>query len=120
MKLKNMFLALMAGVAALVGCEPEVDYGPAKISINPETLTFTKADGAEEVSLLSTRDWMVTGTPDWIVLSASEGKGSVENQKVKVSVLANNGHNRSASLVFTIGYAKATLSIEQEGPEGKI
>ena len=120
MKLRNLFLALAAGVLTLVSCEPEVDYGPAKISVNPSDISFSQTDGDQTISLLSSRDWKVGSVPDWIVLSASKGKGSVQEQSVKISVLSNSGHNRSASLVFTIGYAKATLNVEQEGPEGKI
>ena len=120
MKLRNLFLALAAGVLTLVSCEPEVDYGPAKISVNPSDISFSQTDGDQTISLLSSRDWKVGSVPDWIVLSASEGKGSVQEQSVKISVLSNSGHNRNASLVFTIGYAKATLNVEQEGPEGKI
>ena len=120
MKLRNLFLALAAGVLTLLSCEPEVDYGPAKISVNPTDINFSQADGDQTISLLSSRDWKVGSVPDWIVLSATEGKGSVQSQSLKISVLSNSGHNRDASLVFTIGYAKATLKIEQEGPEGKI
>ncbi|MBO4633902.1 MAG: BACON domain-containing protein [Bacteroidales bacterium] len=121
MKLKNLFAAIVAGAALLVGCQQqEVELGPAKISVDPAELVFTEAEGSASVTILATRDWKVNGVPDWIGLSQQSGEASPKSQTITLSVDANTGNDREAELVFNIGYGKARLSVVQPGPEGKV
>lgn len=120
MKLRNLFMAVVAGVAMLVGCNKEVDLGPAKLALDQTTLAFEAAGGSQTVSVTATRDWAVSGVPDWVALSATSGKAAVEAQPVKITVAQNAEYNRSATIVFTIGFARTSLTINQAGPEGEI
>ena len=120
MKLRNLFMAVMAGAAMLVGCNKEVDLGPAKLALDQTTLAFEAAGGSQTVSVTATRDWAVSGVPDWVALSATSGKAAVEAQPVKITVAQNAEYNRSATIVFTIGFARTSLTINQAGPEGEI
>ena len=118
MKLRNLFMAVMAGAALLTGCNKEVDLGPAKIEMSTNTLTLSQGEASQAITFTATRDWVITGIPDWIAVSAEEGVGSPDPQKVTVSVNANSGFNRRADLIFTIGFARQALTIIQEGPSG--
>ena len=120
MKLRNLFMAVVAGAAMLVGCNKEVDLGPAKLALDQTTLAFEAAGGSQTVSVTATRDWAVSGVPDWVALSATSGKAAVEAQPVKITVAQNAEYNRSATIVFTIGFARTSLTINQAGPEGEI
>lgn len=120
MKLRNLFMAVVAGAAMLVGCNKEVDLGPAKLALDQTTLAFEAAGGSQTVSVTATRDWAVSGVPDWVALSATNGKAAVEAQPVKITVAQNAEYNRSATIVFTIGFARTSLTINQAGPEGEI
>ena len=120
MKLRNLFMAVVAGAAMLVGCNKEVDLGPAKLALDQTTLAFEAAGGSQTVSVTATRDWAVSGVPDWVALSATSGKAAVEAQPVKITVAQNAEYNRSATIVFTIGFARTNLTINQAGPEGEI
>ena len=120
MKLRNLFMAVVAGAAMLVGCNKEVDLGPAKLALDQTTLAFEAAGGSQTVSVTATRDWAVSGVPDWVALSATNGKAAVEAQPVKITVAQNAEYNRSATIVFTIGFARTALTINQAGPEGEI
>ena len=120
MKLRNLFMAVVAGAAMLVGCNKEVDLGPAKLALDQTTLAFEAAGGSQTVSVTATRDWAVSGVPDWVALSATSGKAAVEAQPVKITVAQNAEYNRSATIVFTIGFARTALTINQAGPEGEI
>ena len=113
-------MAVVAGAAMLVGCNKEVDLGPAKLALDQTTLAFEAAGGSQTVSVTATRDWAVSGVPDWVALSATSGKAAVEAQPVKITVAQNAEYNRSATIVFTIGFARTNLTINQAGPEGEI
>ena len=122
MKLRNLFLAAVAGVAALVGCNKEVDLGPAKLTVSQEQLSFGQGASSQTVTFTSTRDWAVAwaNVPDWIALDKETGKASTDAQSITVSVTENKGHNRSATLTLTIGFAQGFVHIFQEGPEGEV
>ena len=122
MKLRNLFLAAVAGVAALVGCNKEVDLGPAKLILSQEQLNFGQAASSQTVTFTSTRDWAVAwaNVPEWIALDKENGLASTDPQSLSVSVMENKGHNRSATLTLTIGFAQGFVHIFQEGPEGEV
>lgn len=120
MKLRNLFMAVVAGAAMLVGCNKEVDLGPAKLALDQTTLAFEAAGGSQTVSVTASRDWAVSGVPDWVALSATSGKAAIEAQPVKITVAQNAEFNRSATIIFTIGFARTSLTINQAGPEGEI
>lgn len=120
MKLRHLFFALVAGAAALAACEqlPE-DLGAPVIRIEPSSLDFAATAGDKDIAITATLNWSIKGDlPDWISLSATEGKASAEKQTVTVSVEANDSFNRSHDIVFSIGMSSATLTINQDGAKG--
>lgn len=122
MKFKNLFIAALAVSATLVGCkEKEENLGTPEVSVSPTELNFDKAGTATTsnlVSLKATRDWHVNYSNDadkWVVVEPASGAGSSSAQEVSVTVLANDGFDRSATLTFDIGFGTASLVVNQEG-----
>ncbi|MBO6096303.1 MAG: BACON domain-containing protein, partial [Bacteroidales bacterium] len=121
MKLRNLILAVIAGAALLTGCNKEVDLGPAKLEVNPTDVAFSQSVIAtQDITLTATRDWAVTGLPDWIALSKESGPANTASQTITLSVTENKGNNRNATITFTIGFSRATLTVSQVGPEGEV
>lgn len=121
MKLRKLFLAVIAGAALLTACDKkEVDLGPAKLTVNPTDVNFEAAVSSQDISLVATRDWAVTGLPDWVALSKEAGSAGTDAQKISISVTENKGYNRSASIIFSIGFARQVISISQVGPDGEV
>ena len=121
MKLRKLFLTVMAGAALLMACDKkEVDLGPAKLTVNPTDVAFEQDMDSKDISLVATRDWAVTGLPDWIALSKESGAANPDAQKVVISVTQNEGYNRSATLTFSIGFARSVLHVSQAGPDGEV
>ncbi len=123
MKLRNFFIAAVAGLFGLAACEGlEQDLGVAKISIDPLELTFPKDESSQSIKLTATRDWNVnvSALPEWIALSATEGKASVNEQIISVTVEKNDGNDREAAIVITAGMVRATLTVKQAGEKGEI
>ena len=120
MNFKRFFLTLMAASVAFLSCNQEEELGMANLTVTPGELTFDQAEGSSEVELLATRDWLIASQPDWVAVSVTGGNASSKPQKVSVSVNANNGFNRTGTVVFTIGIMKAALNISQAGAQGEI
>ena len=121
MKLRSLFLALAAGVAALVSCDVIEELADAKISLDQTEIVLPKEGGSATFSILATRDWMISGDlPDWLALSANSGSASAQPQTITITVDENKGNDREASITFTIGFSKAALLVKQPGAAGEI
>ncbi len=119
MKIRNFFVGAIAALAFIVGCqEKEQNLGTPEISISVSEMTFEVAGGDQELTVTSSRDWKVENDADWVVVSPNSGSASANPQTVTVSVLENEGLDRTADLVFTIGLKKQYLTVTQAGPEG--
>ena len=119
MKIRNFFVGAVAALAFIVGCqEKEQNLGTPEISISVSEMTFEVAGGDQELTVTSSRDWKVENDADWVVVSPNSGSASANPQTVTVSVLENEGLDRTADLVFTIGLKKQYLTVTQAGPEG--
>jgi|GEM_PF-950217 len=121
MKIKRLFIAVLASAAIFAGCDkPETVTGEAKVSVNPETLTFTQEASSLTIEITATRDWSVKNSTEWITeITPSEGTASNKPQTVTIKVAANEGKTRNAEIKFRAGVASATLPIVQEGPLGE-
>lgn len=121
MKLRSLFLALAAGVAALVSCDVIEELADAKISLDQTEIVLPKEGGSATFSILATRDWMVSGDlPDWLALSANSGSASAQPQTITITVDENKGNDRETSITFTIGFSKAALLVKQPGAAGEV
>ena len=118
MKLRNLFLGVCSAVAVFAACEQKENLGSPSISLSEEELTF-EADASEQaITLEATRDWRVECDEDWVVVSPEEGEASSQPQTVTVTVLKNEGYDRTVDLKFTIGVKSKYLTVTQAGPQG--
>ena len=119
MKLRNLFLGVCSAAAMFVACEQaEQNLGTPDISISESEMTFDMNGGDQDLTVTATRDWKVENDADWVVVSPDSGAASADPQTVTVSVLPNEGLDRTADLVFTIGLKKKYLTVTQSGPGG--
>ena len=119
MRIKNLILASLAALLALVSCEQEENLGLPSIKIDGDgTMTFEMAGGDLQVNLTATRDWTAETDADWVMVSPDNGKASAEPQTITVTALENKGMDRTAEIKFTIGMSFQTLTVTQAGPGG--
>ena len=88
-----------------------------QISLTPQTLEFQAMDDAyQEVTVTSNSRWTVTGRPEWLTLSTSEGTG---NGSIQVSAATNTTNSvRTATLTLTCAAKRtATFTVSQEAGE---
>ena len=114
---------MAATVVAIVGCEKTQDLGPAEVTVvSPaETTVNAPQEGSEfTVTLKATIDWALSGYTEevssWLSVSPVSGSASAEPQTITVKVLANDGADRKADLVFYGNVlCKAALTVSQKG-----
>lgn len=118
MKLKSLFLGSFALTAMLFaqscGDKDETPSGAPSVEIAPATLTFDATSSTQSVEVKATRDWKATPMADWISVNPEKGAPS-NGTKLEVTVLSNDGADRTGVVKVTIGFDSKELKISQKG-----
>ncbi len=87
-----------------------------QIIVTPSELEFAAADaGYQEFTVTANGHWSVTGCPEWVGLSATEGTNT---GSVQVRVTENKQEDSRPAATLTVtgdGGASATVTIRQQG-----
>lgn len=118
MKLKSLFLGSFALTAMLFaqscGDKEETPSGAPQVEIAPAALTFDATSSTQSVEVKATRDWKATPMADWISVNPEKGAPS-NGTKLEVTVLSNDGADRTGVVKVTIGFDSKELKISQKG-----
>ena len=118
MKLKSLFLGSFALTAMLFaqscGDKDETPSGAPSVEIAPAALTFDATSSTQSVEVKATRDWKATPMVDWISVNPEKGAPS-NGTKLEVTVLSNDGADRTGVVKVTIGFDTKELKISQKG-----
>ena len=118
MKLKSLFLGTFALTAMLFaqscGDKDETPSGAPSVEIAPAALTFDATSSTQSVEVKATRDWKATPMVDWISVNPEKGAPS-NGTKLEVTVLSNDGADRTGVVKVTIGFDSKELKISQKG-----
>ena len=118
MKLNHLFFAAAAAVLAFAACEPQEKIDVPDLQVTPSSISFDAGASSQTVTLTATRDWTVSGAPEWLAFDPAGGKASDASQTVTITAMANSGYNRSTDVTFTIGLMKAYVHVDQTGEKG--
>lgn len=118
MKLKSLFLGSFALTAMLFaqscGDKDETPSGAPSVEIAPAALTFDATSSTQSVEVKATRDWKATPMVDWISVNPEKGAPS-NGTKLEVTVLSNDGADRTGVVKVTIGFDSKELNVSQKG-----
>lgn len=118
MKLKSLFLGSFALTAMLFaqscGEKNEAPSGAPSIEITPKNLSFDETSSTQTIEVVATRDWKASSKEEWISLSTEKGSAT-NGTKVDITVLSNDGADRTGVVEFTIGFDKKELKVYQKG-----
>lgn len=116
MKAKSLLLLLSLAPMAFWACgDDNEDLGAPSVEVSASTLSFEKANSSQTIQLTATRDWTTKNIPEWINVDPKSGSGSAKAVDVIISVLDNDGLDRSATLTFDIGFDSRTVTVNQAG-----
>lgn len=121
MKINKLFFASLAVLATLVGCKEKEEAPLAPfLSLDKTEVELGKDGGSVTIALTTNRDWTATPSAEWIAVEPESGSASDDAQSVTITVLPNTGNNRTASVSFSIGLAKKSVSVSQLGEGGSL
>ena len=84
------------------------------IEITPKNLSFDETSSTQTIEVVATRDWKASSKEEWISLSTEKGSAT-NGTKVDITVLSNDGADRTGVVEFTIGFDKKELKVYQKG-----
>ena len=111
-------MAVLASVALFSACEEEEELGLASLTSDTSELSFDVPAGEQTISLVATRDWSVKSKPDWVAVDPDNGSASTKAQNVTITVQPNPDMDRTGNVIFTIGFAKHAVTVNQKGEAG--
>ena len=121
MDIKHLLIGFLAAAAVLAGCQPqEEDFGVARVEVSTGSLSFGPTSSSQTLQVTASREWTVTGLPDWIAVDPAGGQPSKSAQTVTVTVIPNSGYNREADIAFSIGISKEYVNVFQAGEKGEV
>ena len=96
------------------GDKDETPSGAPSVEIAPAALTCDATSSTQSVEVKATRDWKATPMVDWISVNPEKGAPS-NGTKLEVTVLSNDGADRTGVVKVTIGFDSKELKISQKG-----
>ena len=96
------------------GDKDETPSGAPSVEIAPAALTFDATSSTQSVEVKATRDWKATPMVDWISVNPEKGAPS-NGTKLEVTVLSNDGADRTGVVKVTIGFDSKELKVSQKG-----
>ena len=96
------------------GDKDETPSGAPSVEIAPAALTFDATSSTQSVEVKATRDWKATPMADWISVNPEKGAPS-NGTKLEVTVLSNDGADRTGVVKVTIGFDSKELKVSQKG-----
>ncbi len=109
-----LVVALFCSLSSSTCPGPEPDPDPIKnFSISSTSLSMlAPANSTVAFSITTNQSWTITGTPDWLNISARSGEG---NASIVATALEPNSSDqeRTATLIVTCGNTTKTVTITQ-------
>ena len=123
MKLRHFTIAVLTAVSLLAACSEPENSGSgqqqeaASVAVSPASLSFSSSAESKEVTVTTNCNWTAQSDADWASVNITSGGVSRSGAVVKVTVQANKGEARSATVTFT-GKGSSTvttkLTVSQE------
>ena len=117
MKLRGFIFGAVAAIVAFAACQKEPVLDTSKFELSQKTLNFTTAAGSQTITLTSGKTWKVEYAEgvEWVSITPGTGSASAEPQNITVTVVPNDGYERSTTVTFTNGLMKEKLTVNQAG-----
>jgi hypothetical protein len=117
MKLRNLFFVAAIAVAAFVGCQKEPVMDTSIFELSQSTLSFEREAASQTITLTSGKLWKAEYAEgiEWVSVTPKTGSASAEPQTITITVVPNDGFERSTAITFTNGLVKEVLKVTQAG-----
>lgn len=114
MKLKNIFLALLATAFVFVGCQKETPVTLDNIQLSETYLSIPEAGGTVSVTINATEDWAFVTDDVWPEVITRDSKTKEITKTVASWLSADKMSGTAGETMVTFSAAKTTGGHEQE------
>lgn len=113
MKIKHLFLSVLAMASVAVACNKNEDPSSDKpsLTLNPTELTFEIAGGTQTVAVEANREWSVVDGDKTAWVKAEKASDT----EIKVTVESNTSFDRSLEFTVRMVGVKKTFKVSQKG-----
>ena len=113
-------LAIAGAALILWGCPKDIEEENPKISAEPSSVAIENVAGTSTVSVTANRAWTADlGGADWITVTpASSSAEGTTTTNVTITVKANDGAAREATIKFSTSTVFAAVKVTQAAAEG--
>jgi hypothetical protein len=119
-------IVTLVSLGAISGCKG-ADYPydhPEKLEANTTAVTISAYGGVANVILDVNRDWASKvkfkgESKNWLIVTPDKGAATVNTTPIQLSADTNDGKDREADVIISIGSKTLTIVVTQRGIEGE-
>lgn len=120
MKIKHLFLSVLAVAAVAVACNKNVDPNDGKpsLTLNPTELTFEIDGGTKTVAVEANREWSIADAdkiPSWLKVEKTS-----DTEITVVATGKNEGKDQTYTVTVRMVGVKKTFTVTQKGEGGEV
>lgn len=105
-------------IAALIIAAVSCQQAPFLTMNGPKSFDFSKDGGSQSFTFSTNKDWTVSSSESWCVVSPSSGSAADGNVTVTVTVVKNTGYDpRTCTVTVSIGDLSETITVAQSYTE---
>lgn len=120
MKIKHLFLSVLAMASVAVACNKNEDPSSDKpsLTLNPTELTFEIAGGTKTVAVEANREWSIADAdkiPSWLKVEKTS-----DTEITVVATGKNEGKDQTCTVTVRMVGVKKTFTVTQKGEGGEV
>lgn len=120
MKIKHLFLSVLAVASVAVACNKNEDPSSDKpsLTLNPTELTFEIAGGTQPVAVEANREWSIADAdkiPSWLKVEKTS-----DTEITVVATGKNEGKDQTYTVTVRMVGVKKTFTVTQKGEGGEV
>mgnify|MGYP002677691047 CR=1 FL=1 len=119
MKIKHLFLSLLAVAAVAVACKKEdPNDGKPSLTLNPTSLEFDVNGGTKTVAVEANREWSIADAdkiPSWLKVEKTS-----DTEITVVATGKNEGKDQTYTVTVRMVGVKKTFTVTQKGEGGEV
>lgn len=120
MKIKHLFLSVLAMASVAVACNKNVDPNDGKpsLTLNPTELTFEIDGGTKTVAVEANREWSIADAdkiPSWLKVEKTS-----DTEITVVATGKNEGKDQTYTVTVRMVGVKKTFTVTQKGEGGEV
>ncbi|MBO7320567.1 MAG: BACON domain-containing protein [Bacteroidales bacterium] len=118
-------VVVVLSLIGLSGCKHTNIYDqPEKLEANTTLVSIPASGGIANVVLDVNRDWASKvkfkgESKNWLIVTPDKGAATVNTTPIQLSADTNDGKDREADVIISIGSKTLTIVVTQRGMEGE-